>query len=114
MFRRKRKKSKSVTHAVGARKMTEISKNNPALYLGLGARLFTQFGLANRMKPFFNTIVTNVPGPPVPIYSAGAKLVSIHGMVCLIDGMGLGHVVHSYCDDITDHRDRRPRGDAGS
>ena len=95
------KKSKSVTHAVGARKMTEISKNNPALYLGLGARLFTQFGIANRMKPFFNTIVTNVPGPPVPIYSAGAKLVSIYGMVCLIDGMGLGHVVHSYCDDIT-------------
>ena len=81
--------------------MTEISKNNPALYLGLGARLFSQFGLANRMKPFFNTIVTNVPGPPVPIYSAGARMVSIYGMVCLIDGMGLGHVVHSYCDDIT-------------
>ena len=95
------KKSKSVTNAVGARKMTEISKNNPALYLGLGARLFSQFGLANRMKPFFNTIVTNVPGPPVPIYSAGARMVTIYGMVCLIDGMGLGHVVHSYCDDIT-------------
>ena len=95
------KKSKGVTNAIGARKMTEISSNNPALYTGLAARLFSQLGLANRVKPFFNTIVTNVPGPPVPLYSAGARMVSIYGNVCLLDGVGLGHVVQSYCDDLT-------------
>lgn len=95
------KKSKAMTNALGARQMTEISKNNPALYMGIGARLYSQLGLANRMKPMFNTIVTNVPGPPVPIYSCGAKMVSLYGMVCLLDGVGLGHVVQSYCDEIT-------------
>jgi diacylglycerol O-acyltransferase len=45
--------------------------------------------------------VTNVPGPPVPIYSAGAKLVGLHGMLCLVDGVKLGHVIHSYCGEVT-------------
>ena len=37
----------------------------------------------------------------MPLYSAGAKLVGLYGKVCLLDGVGLGHVVHSYVDDIT-------------
>ena len=53
------------------------------------------------MKPGVNTVVTNVPGPPVPIYSTGAKLVGLHGMLCLVDGVKLGHVVHSYVDEVT-------------
>ena len=93
--------SKAVTKALGARHMTDISQNNPALYLGLASRLFTQFHLANRIKPVFNTIVTNVPGPGMPLYSAGAKMLKLYGMVCIVDGVGLGHVVQSYCDEIT-------------
>lgn len=49
----------------------------------------------------FTTVVTNVPGPPVPIYSCGARLESQMGLVCLTDGMGLGHVVQSYTDEAT-------------
>lgn len=94
-------KSKAMTNALGARQMTEMSKLSPALFMGLGARAYSQWGLANRMKPMFNTVVTNVPGPPVPIYSSGAKLVGLYGNLCLLDGVGLGHVVHSYVDEIT-------------
>lgn len=93
--------SKAMTEAMGARNMTEISKVSPALYQALGAQLYTRLGLANRMSPPFSTIVTNVPGPPVPVFSAGAKLESHHGLVCLTDGMGLGHVVQSYVDEAT-------------
>lgn len=94
-------KSKAMTKAVGARRMTEISKLSPALYMGLGARVYSQWGLANRIKPLFNTVVTNVPGPPVPIYSTGARLVNIFGNLCVLDGVALGHVVQSYVDKIT-------------
>ncbi len=94
-------KSKAMTNALGARQMAEMSKLSPALYMGIGARLYSQWGLANRVKPIFNTVVTNVPGPPVPIYSTGAKLVNIYGNLCLLDGVGLGHVVQSYVDKIT-------------
>jgi diacylglycerol O-acyltransferase len=93
--------SKAMTDAIGARNMTEVSKVSPALYMSLGAQLYTRLGLANRMNPPFTTVVTNVPGSPVPIYSAGARLESMMGLLCLTDGMGLGHVVQSYTAEAT-------------
>ena len=57
--------------------------------------------LADRVGPPFTTVVTNVPGPPVPIYSTGARLESMMGLVCLTDGMGLGHVVQSYVKEAS-------------
>jgi WS/DGAT/MGAT family acyltransferase len=94
-------KSKAMTDAIGARNMTEMSKVSPALFMALGAQLYTRLGLANRMAPPFTTVVTNVPGPPVPIYSAGARLESMMGLLCLTDGLGLGHVVQSYVKEAT-------------
>lgn len=94
-------KSKAMTEAIGARQMTEMSKVSPALFMALGARLYTSLGIADVMKPVMNTVVTNVPGPPVPIYSAGAKLLHMQGLLCLTDGMGIGHVVQSYCTQAT-------------
>ena len=95
------KNSKAMTEAIGARNMTEISKISPALYMALGAQLYTRLGLANRINPPFNTQVTNVPGPPVHLYSAGARRESLMGLSCLTDGMGLAHVVQSYVDEAT-------------
>ncbi|MEO1045177.1 MAG: wax ester/triacylglycerol synthase family O-acyltransferase [Pseudomonadota bacterium] len=94
-------RSKAMTDAIGARQMTEMSKVSPALFMALGAQAYSQLGLANYVKPPYTTVVTNVPGPPVPIYSAGAQLVSMHGLLCLTDGLALGHVVQSYCDQAT-------------
>lgn len=94
--------SKAMTHAIGARTMTEVSKVSPALYMALGAQLYTRLALANRgVGPIFSTVVTNVPGPPMPIYSAGARLESMMGLICLTDGMGLAHTVQSYHKEAT-------------
>ncbi|MDN3645880.1 wax ester/triacylglycerol synthase family O-acyltransferase [Pontixanthobacter aestiaquae] len=93
--------SKAMTEAMGARNMTEMSKVSPALFMALGAQLYTRLGLADRVSAPFSTVVTNVPGPPVPIYSSGARLESQMGLVCLTDGMGLGHVVQSYVNEAT-------------
>jgi WS/DGAT/MGAT family acyltransferase len=92
--------SKALTNAIGARTMTEVSKVNPLLYMALGAQLFSRVSVAHRFAMPFNTIVTNVPGPPVPIYSSGAKMEAMAlSLICLTDGLGLAHVVQSYCDD---------------
>ncbi|WP_421990549.1 WS/DGAT/MGAT family O-acyltransferase [Qipengyuania sp.] len=94
--------SKAMTDAMGARNMTEMSKVSPALWMSLGAQLYTRLSLANRgVGAIFTTVVTNVPGPPVPIYSAGARLESMMGLICLTDGMGLAHVVQSYTEEAT-------------
>ena len=94
------KNSKAMTGAIGARRMTEVSKVNPLLYMALGAQLFTRVSLAHRIAMPFNTVVTNVPGPPVHIYSSGARLESMAlSLICLTDGLGLAHVVQSYVDE---------------
>ncbi len=94
--------SKAMSDAIGARNMTEMSKVSPALFMALGAQLYTRLGLANRgVAPPFTTVVTNVPGPPVSIHFAGARLESMMGLLCLTDGLGLGHVVQSYVDEAT-------------
>lgn len=95
------KRSKEMTNALGARQMTEASKVSPALFMALGAQLYSRLGVANYMKPVLNTVVTNVPGPPIPLYSSGAKLVSMQGLLCLLDGVALGHVVQSYLKEAT-------------
>ena len=94
--------SKAMTDALGARNMTEMSKASPALFMALGAQLYSRLSLANRgVGPVFTTVVTNVPGPPIPIYSAGARMESMMGLLCLTDGLGLGHVVQSYTDEAS-------------
>lgn len=94
-------KAKSFTNALGARQTSEMAKLAPQPVMNIGASLFTKFKLADHVKPGINTVVTNVPGPPMPIYSAGAKMVGVYGMLCLVDGMRLGHIVQSYCGDVT-------------
>ncbi len=92
--------SKAMTNAIGARTMTEVSKVNPLLYMALGAQLFNRVSIAHRLAMPFNTVVTNVPGPPIPIYSAGARMESMAlSLICLTDGLGLAHVVQSYVDE---------------
>jgi WS/DGAT/MGAT family acyltransferase len=93
--------SKELTNAIGARLLTDYTQFIPGSLAGLAARLYSRLGLANRINPFFNTVVTNVPGPQVPLYSCGARLVANYGMGPLTDGMGLIHPVFSYCGEIT-------------
>ncbi len=92
--------SKAMTNALGARTMTEVSKVNPLFYMALGAQLFSRISLAHKVAMPFNTVVTNVPGPPIHIYSSGARMESMAlSLICLTDGLGLAHVVQSYVDE---------------
>lgn len=94
-------RSKALTEAVGARLMTDYSQFIPSSLAGLAARLYTRAGLANRMRPVFNCVVTNIPGPQQPLYSGGARLVTQYGLGPIVDGMALIHPVFSYCGEIT-------------
>ncbi len=47
-----------------------------------------------------NVSISNVPGPTVPVYLAGAKAVRVQGIGLIQHGQGLFHVISSYCDDF--------------
>lgn len=92
--------SKTVSSAVGARELSEMSKLAPAMVSGVATRLYSRLGLANQLSPMFNTVVTNVPGPPVPLYMAGARMVTSCGIGPVMDSMGLFHAITSYCGEL--------------
>jgi diacylglycerol O-acyltransferase len=43
-----------------------------------------------------NMVVTNVPGPQVPLYCVGSRLLGVYPMVPLLQGAGLGVALFSY------------------
>ncbi len=90
------KESKTYHQAVGATTLTDYSQLIPFGLAGVGARLYTQMNLAERHKPIFNLVITNVPGPPVPLYVGGARLLAQAGMAPIFDGMGLILPVFTY------------------
>jgi WS/DGAT/MGAT family acyltransferase len=92
---------KAMSNAVGARELADMSKLAPAMVAGVATRLYSRLGLANRLSPMFNTVVTNVPGPQVPLYMAGSRMVATCGLGPVMDSMGLFHAVTSYCGQIT-------------
>jgi WS/DGAT/MGAT family acyltransferase len=91
------KDAKELTNAIGAKAMTDYSQFIPSMLTAQAARLASRWGLMSRMKPSFNCVVTNVPGPPVPLYCTGARMVANYGTGPILDGLGLFHVISSYC-----------------
>ena len=65
-----------------------------------GANLLSMgLAVANRNPPF-NLIVTNVPGPPVPLYLAGAPMIAAYPLVPLFSNQGLGIALFSYAGKL--------------
>jgi diacylglycerol O-acyltransferase / wax synthase len=104
--------SKAMTNAVGARTLTDYSQFLPSALAGLAARLYSRLGAANLHSPVFNVVATNVPGPRVPLYFAGAKMVRMMGTGPIFDGMGMINAIYSYGPEIaiafTSDRDMIP------
>ena len=48
----------------------------------------------------YNMVVTNVPGPPRPVYLLGARLTEIYPLVPLFSGQGAGIALFSYDRDL--------------
>jgi diacylglycerol O-acyltransferase len=64
------------------------------------ARMYTSLHLADRHRPLFNVTISNVPGPPFPLYVAGAGVVATNPIGPIFDGAGLNITVMSYLDRL--------------
>jgi diacylglycerol O-acyltransferase / wax synthase len=67
----------------------------PWLMSGVAAAV-SRSGLLNALPPISNLIISNVPGSPVPLYFAGAKLASFYPVSIVVHSMALNVTVQSY------------------
>ena len=90
--------SEPYREAIAADRLTELL---PSTMLALSARLYSELQIAQRYQPVFNLPITNVPGPQVPLYLQGSRLVRQFNSAPLFDSMGLVIVAVSYQGSLT-------------
>ncbi|MCC6763672.1 MAG: wax ester/triacylglycerol synthase family O-acyltransferase [Deltaproteobacteria bacterium] len=62
--------------------------------------LMVQFANLTALARPFNVVVTNVPGPPVPVYMHGARMLAAHPLVPLFANQALGIALFSYAGKL--------------
>lgn len=81
----------SSSRAVAARNLTRMSGFAPPTMHAMGARL-----AGSMSRRAFNLVITNAPGPQVPLYFAGAKMLEIHPVPPLVRNQVLSLGLTSY------------------
>jgi diacylglycerol O-acyltransferase / wax synthase len=94
------KNAKEEHNALGADILTNWAEFAAPTTFSLAARMYTGLRLAERHPVIHNLVISNVPGPPFPLYFAGAKLVGLNPLGPIMDGAGLNITVLSYVDNI--------------
>jgi diacylglycerol O-acyltransferase / wax synthase len=90
------KQAKEQAGAIGAETLTDWIEFAAPAVAARAARLYSRTQTSSRFRPIFNVTISNVPGPQVPLFMAGSKLVAWYPMGPLADGQGLNMTVMSY------------------
>ncbi|MDZ7733318.1 MAG: WS/DGAT domain-containing protein [Acidimicrobiia bacterium] len=85
---------------MSAEKIMGISEAAAPAMIEMAARMYTASGLDRRTPPVMNLIISNVPGPPFPLYTAGAEVTAMYPMGPLLFGTGINVTVFSYMESI--------------
>jgi WS/DGAT/MGAT family acyltransferase len=101
-----RKRLAHVQAATAAMKSTMGSLKSilPTDYPSLGipwlieaaTALYGKARVADRIPQVANVVISNVPGPPVPLYMAGAKMLTNYPTSIVVHGLALNITVQSY------------------
>ena len=86
---------KDTGRAVGARSLSDIAGFAPTTLHALGVRVSTEV-----MRKPHDIVITNVPGPQLPLYAAGSELVASYPVLPLSAGHLLTIGVTSYNGDV--------------
>lgn len=94
------REAKQQQNAIGADVLTDWAEFAAPALAGRAARLYSRTRIADRHRPLFNVTVSNIPGPPFPLYSSGAKMLANYPMGPIFDGGGINITVMSYEDHL--------------
>lgn len=87
-------------HAIGAKFLQNWAEHAAPATFALAMRVYSGLNLADRHRPLHNVLISNVPGPPFPVYCTGARLVATYPMGPIMEGAGLNVTVLSYIDNV--------------
>jgi WS/DGAT/MGAT family acyltransferase len=87
---------KESRQAVAGEALTSLSGFAPPALLALGARIATKAAQRN-----VNTVTTNVPGPQMPLYVLGRKMLAAYPYVPLAGQIRIGIAIFSYDGNVT-------------
>ena len=92
--------AKALQSAMGSEALMDwLAVPAPALF-SLATSLYSRMHLSSLHPPFCNVLVSDVRGPPVPLYFAGARLESIFPFGPIFDGVGLNITAVSCIDTL--------------
>ena len=92
--------AKELQGAVGANMIGDVIELIPATLFHYATVMYAQSGLADHMAPVHNLIISNVPGSPVPLFLAGARVIGLFPFGPLLEGTGLNVTILSNMDDM--------------
>jgi diacylglycerol O-acyltransferase len=93
--------AKDLHEEIGGSTLRDLVELMSPAMLAPAMRLVTSLRLADRMSgAIHNLVISNVPGPPFPLYMAGARLEAMHPLGPIFDGAALNLTVISYLDSI--------------
>lgn len=92
--------SKELTHAVGAPNMMEWAGFTTPRLLNVFSGLYAKLRLADLHPPIQNLVVSNVPGPPLELWVAGAKVRGVFPMGPVLPGAGLNLTILSNMGNV--------------
>ena len=93
-------RAKELHTMVGADTLLQWAEHFWLNGFSLGARLYSRLRGADHHPVIHNLILSNVPGPPIPLYLAGARLVGIYPLGPVMDGAGLNVTILSEEDRV--------------
>src|SRR5213593_1289561 len=93
-------RSKELARAIGVDSLMDWTEFLSPRLFTMGMRLYSQMRLANYHRPTHNVIVSNVPGPPIPLYVAGARVEAIYPLGPLVPGAGINITVLSNMGNV--------------
>jgi diacylglycerol O-acyltransferase / wax synthase len=91
---------KSNTHKFKSFIPTDYPSFGAPWLVGGLAQLYAKTKLADRIAMPANVVISNVPGPTVPLYLAGAKMRSYFPLSIVVHGMALNITMHSYAGSM--------------
>jgi diacylglycerol O-acyltransferase len=92
--------AKALQSALGDDLVIDALAVLPPAVISAGLGVYRGLGLAAAHPPIFNAIISNVTGPPVPLFSCGARLAATYTFGPLLAGCGLNITLLSYQDHV--------------